>query len=142
MRNSFILFITCILFSSFGHCQSIIKKIDEGEKIIMEITPNGDRFTDPAWFHTFQFSKSNLEYVIILSKFGKLYRKVVSKKDLKKFAKYISKWGERKENTSLTFDSVFLKIGETEKHFYAIKNSDTELLDIMFKDNNDVGLSR
>lgn len=134
MKSKLVITIVFILISSLGFSQSILKKLDEGEKIVMEITPQGDWFTDPAWFHTYEFSKFNSEYLIILTKDNNQIKKVVSENDLKPFIDYINKWYAKELSTTPPLDDILLKIGSVEKRFLAVKNSDTQLLDIMYKD--------
>ena len=100
----------------------------------MEITPQGDRFTDSEWFHSFEFVKSDSDYVVILTKDNKIIKKTFSKKELKPFIDYINKWYNANWGASQSEDDIVLKIGEKEKHFIAMKNSDVKLLDIMYKD--------
>jgi hypothetical protein len=132
MRKGFILFIVCVFISCVGNAQEIIKNLNKGETIIMEVTPHADRFCNHDLFHTFTLTKANGTYQVMIARAGKYKIKELTEEELKLFTEYINKWSDKKYG-GLSCDLVVVKSGKSHKSFQAMMNSDSKLLDLMFK---------
>jgi hypothetical protein len=119
---------------SFG--QSIQKELDNGKKVILEVTPIGHRVTDSKWLHTYEIYKSNSEYIVILKQDKEIFKKVLTKKDLKPFISYIKLIKSKsKKHYGLPQDGIIITINKEKYHFSTSFKSDVQLLDFMHKDN-------
>jgi ribosomal protein L21E len=114
------------------NAQEVMKNLNKGETIIMEITPHADRFVNHDLFHTFTIVKANETYQVMVSKAGKQKIKELTEDELKLFTEYILKWSSKKY-VGNSCDLIVLKVGKTRKSFQAMMNSDAKLLDLMFK---------
>jgi hypothetical protein len=132
MRKGLILSIMCFFISHLVNAQEIMKNLNNGLKIIIEVTPHSDRFVNHDLFHTFTITKVNETYQVLVSKSGKQKIKELTEEEFKPFVEYIDKWGTKKY-TENSCDVIVLKIGKTCKNFSAVMNSDAKLLDLMFK---------
>jgi ribosomal protein S4E len=132
MRKGLILFIVCAFISCSGDAQEIIKNLNKGSKIIIEVTPHADRFVNHDLFHTFSITKVNETYRVLVSRSGREKIKELTEEEFKPFLEYIDKWYTKKYKENAC-DLIVLKIGKTCKNFSAVMNSDAQLLDLMLK---------
>jgi hypothetical protein len=132
MKKRWILFVVFVLISCTGSAQEIMKDLNKGLKVIIEITPHSDRFVNHDLFHTFTIIKLKETYQVMVSRSGTQKIKELTEDDIKFFEEYINKWSARKY-TGNSSDLIVLKVGKTNKVFAAVMNSDVKLLDLMFK---------
>jgi hypothetical protein len=132
MRKTSILFIVCAFIPCLMHAQEIIKNLNNGLEITIAVTPHADRFVNHDLFHTFAITEENGTYQVMFSRSGKQKIKELSEEELKLFVEYIDKWYTKKYEGNSS-DLVVLRVGKTSKKFSAVMNSDTKLLDLMYK---------
>jgi hypothetical protein len=132
MKKELTLFIVCVFISCFGNAQEIMKNLNNGFKIIIEVTPHSDRFVNHDLFHTFTITKANETYQVMVSRSGNDKIKELTEDEVKLFVEYIDKWYTKKYEGNSS-DLIALKIGKSYKNFSAVMNSDAKLLDFMLK---------
>lgn len=132
MKRGWVLFIVCVFISCAGNAQELMNDLNKGLKVTIEVTPHSDRFVNHDLFHTFTITKLKETYQVMVSRSGTQKIKELTEEELKLFVDYVNKWSAKKYSGNSS-DSIVLRIGKSNKNFSAVMNSDSKLLDLMYK---------
>ena len=128
----FLAFIPNIVFG-----KSIIEKINKGKVITITVTPVGDVYRDPRWFHVIKIYKSDSLYFIELTQNDTTKKKKISKQQLNEIVDFIIKWEKDRFgfwDCDLQYDGVKIKCGCKTKRFRSMFFYDKKFLSEIFKE--------
>ncbi|MEI6767248.1 MAG: hypothetical protein WCM76_16580 [Bacteroidota bacterium] len=116
--------------------QGMIKKLDKGKILYIDVKPIGDRATNPMSWHTIRIIKTDSLFSVELRKAGEVKNTVLQRGKMIEICNFIENWGGKRytwwnrDYHVLSYDKIRIKIGCRSSRFRSEIGSDDVLLDI------------